>query len=241
MGNIARIFFILLVAVTAFGQHRRWLIAPRESSSGSIFPTGIAHRWVHTNIVSAVGSPVDSWVDDISGVNATQAGAARPTRLASGVLFSAWDGQGLQLSGTSFSPTWKDGTNSFVTIVFCWTNIGGILIGASAAQGLLKENTGVFRQYNNNDFGTCTTNVWYDVSIGIKPTDTNYNYWVNGVWTTNFTAAPLVFVTTYFGRSSGGSYSSSIIKEIIHWTNTIGFTDAQAMAIHNALATAHGY
>ncbi len=236
----------LLIPITLFSQgfgsfsHDQPFLAANISSGVSdptnALPFGIGYWWVASDLSS---SPVSTWTDRVSGFILKQtSGANQPTWTTNGVRFTAASSQFMVTNGTP-GIFWKflntagnlgdtmliilDRASTGEQYVFSQNGGGQILGWFSGAAGLWNISA--------TSFGTTTTGKWYDF-LYAGTNAAAFNIYTNGVLGVN--SAMNARSPSDFGRlnTPTGFYYDGTIKEIIVWTNVIGFTSVQASNIH---------
>ncbi len=223
------LLILILFSFSADAQVlRRRAMMTRESDVPTLpFPASMGYRWEYTNLVNGA---VSSWPDSIVGALLAQSsGPAQPTKDANGITF----GTGLWLDATNALNCGTAGAALDVYLAIIKINNTGegylIAEGNNPWAGITSAN----KFYNiTAPFGTPATGQWIDYVYAGKD-GSNYKHYTNGVVAySDASGTERTGNITFVGKITLGFNFKGTLKDLIVWTNVVGFDSLTVSNIH---------
>lgn len=219
------------LAIGASAQSPSVLLFGGAATASISLPSlsSIGYRWEYTNLADGA---VSSWVDTIAGNTWVQAtGGAQPTKDSNGVTFAS----GKYLDATN---TLNCGSGPALDVYVAIVKLNGLSEGYLIANGnpeaWMGINSGSQFYNQGGPFGSPGTGYWIDYIYAGK-NGSVYQHYTNGVLAVSSSSQP-----EYSGAPSAigrlGSiaccYFPGVLKDLIVWTNVVGFDSTTVAAVH---------
>lgn len=226
---------ILLLAVCCFAsaQSPSVLLFGARSDPFAL-PAGIGYRWEYTNLTDGA---VSSWVDAVAGNTWVQAtGLAQPTKDADGVTFSL----GKWLDATNTLNCGGPDLDVYLAIIKLSTTSEQYLLAAGNTAWMGISGGHIF--YNQaTPFGSPGTGYFIDYIYAGKD-GSNYKHYTNGaVALSSVNGNEQAGAVQYIGKITLGAPFTGVLKDLIVWTNVVGFDAATVAQIHRYVTNRYAF
>lgn len=218
----------LLLSALAFGaaaQSPSVLLFGRRPAP--LLPAGIGYRWEYTNLVDGA---VSSWADTIVGSTWVQStGGSQPTKDSDGVTFAS--GKFLVASNLLRCETAADALDCYLAIIKIDTLTPSYLIAGGGSETWLGIALGGTQFYNQvGPFGSPGAGVWIDyIYAGFN--GGIHRHYTNGV-VADSDQPEYAGTVAFIGQGLGGFNFRGVLKDLIVWTNVVGFDSLTVSNIH---------